>query len=324
MSTAFCSVCGAVLRNGVCPNGHPQRAARRSQARRRRRWPWVLLILFLLLAGGAYAALRWYPQRAAGDLMRPSSVEYADALTAYRAAVEAVPPAGDDAQAVIDGAQAVLDRADAARTILSEVQIALEERAPPDFPVISSRTPLDEAIGVRQRMLRFYTAALRAVADLESVAGYLTEVSGTLSQLDDLEDALRGVSPGEIAGAVEVAIPISNQLNADLEALTPPEELGSLHASLQAIADQVAADLEEAGGTGRPSAEPVIRALIGRIEAEMQSFRAAIAGAPDTAFTSQLGRDLRRVETIVRRIDEGLTELENAGVNRLTIPRVGL
>ena len=323
MSTGFCSVCGAVLRNGVCPNGHPQRAARRSQARRRRRWPWVVLVLFLLLAGAAYAALRWYPQRAATDLMQPSSEEYAKALESYRAAVEAVPPAGDP-QAVIDGAQAVLDRAEAARTTISEAQLALEDRAPPDLPVISGRTPLDEAIGVRQRMLRFYTAALTGVADLESVAGYLTEVSGTLSQLEDLEDTLRGVSPAEIAGAVEVAIPVSNQLTADLEALTPPEELGSLHASLQAIAQQVGADLEEAAGTGRPSAKPVVRALIARIEGEMESFRAAIAGAPDTAFTSQLGRDLRRVETIVRRIDEGLNELEDAGVRGLTIPRVGL
>jgi hypothetical protein len=324
MSSGFCSVCGAVLRAGVCPNGHPQRAAQRSLTRRRGKWPWVVAILFLLVAGAAYVVLRIYPQRAAGDLMRPSSEEYAGALASYRAAVEAIPSAGDDAQAVVDGAEAVLVRVDTARGDLSEAQLALEERTPPDLPIISTRPPLDEAIEVRQRMLRFYTAALAAVADTESVAGYLMEVSGTLSQLRDLEGTLRGVSPEDVPSAVEAAIPISNQLTADLEAVTPPEELGSLHASLQAIAEQVGNDLEEAAGTGRPSAEPVVRALVGRIEAGMQSFRAAIAGAPDTALSSGLGKELRRVETIVRRIDEGLEELEGSGVSGLTIPRVGL
>jgi hypothetical protein len=323
MSTGFCSVCGAVLRNGVCPNGHPQRAAQRSRTRGRRRWPWLTLVLFILVAVGAYGALRWYPMRAAGDLMRPSSREFEVALVAYRQAVEAVPDGGD-AQAVVDGAQEVIRRTDAARTRLSAAQIALEERTPPSFPVISSRPPLDEATAVRERMLRFYTAALEGVADLESVAGYLTEVAGTLAQLEDVEATLRDASPAEVAGAVESAIPVASQLEADLEALTPPDDVGSVHASLQALADQIRADLEQVGETGREAAEPVLRALVRGIAAEIDTFRETIAGAPDAAFSSALGKELRRVEGIVRRITRDLGELEDAGVSGLTIPNASL
>jgi hypothetical protein len=323
MSTGFCSVCGAVLRNGVCPNGHPQRAVRRSRSRVRRRWPWLALALFLLVAVGAYGALRWYPMRAAGNLMRPSSRDFGVALLAYRQTVEAV-PGGGDAQAAVDGAQEVIRRADEARRRLSGAQIALEERTPPTLPVISSRPPMDEAIGVRERMLRFYTAALKGVADLESVAGYLTEVAGTLPQLDDVEETLRDASPAEVAGAVESAIPVASQLGADLEALTPPDDVGSVHASLQALADQIRADLEQIAETGREAADPVLRALIRGIVAEIETFRETIAGAPDAAFGSALGKELRRVEGFVRRITRDLAELEDAGVSGLTIPNAAL
>lgn len=323
MSTGFCSVCGAVLRNGVCPNGHPQRAVRRSRSRARRRWPWLAVALFLLVAVGAYGALRWYPMRAAGNLMRPSSREFEEALVAYRQTVEAV-PSGGEAQVVVDGAQEVIRRADEARVSLSGAQIALEGRTPPNLPVISTRPPLDEAASIRERMLRFYTAALKGVADLESVAGYLTEIAGTLPQLADVEDTLRDASPAEVAGAVESAIPVADQLAGDLEALTPPDDLGSVHASLQALADQIGADLEQITETGREAAEPVLRALVRGIVVEIETFRETIAGAPDAAFGSALGRELRRVEGIVRRITRDLAELEDAGVDGLTIPRTSL
>jgi hypothetical protein len=273
-----------------------------------------------VVAGVAYGALRWYPTRTARTLMRPTSADYARALGSYRSAEGSLPAGGTDAQTVVDAAQRVLAEADRARNDIAAAQLDLEGRSAPEIPVISSRSPLDEAIELRERILKFYTEALQAIGDLQSLAGYLSEISGTLAQLDDLEREIAKAEPQEAASAVEAAVPTATQLAGDLEALTPPEELGSLHASLQAIVDQITSDLDQLQRTGRQAAEPIVRALLDDILAEVDSFRGTIAGAPDAALGAGLGKVLNRVQGIVGRIADGLKELRDQGVTGLTVP----
>jgi hypothetical protein len=320
MSTSFCTICGAVLRNGVCPNGHPQRAALRARTRRRRRWPWVLAFLVLLIAVTAYGGLRWYPMRAAGELVGPTSVEFAAALEAYREAVEAAPVEGDDPQAVIEAAAAVVEPAQAARIQLTQAQLKLEGRTAPEIPVISDQPPLSDAIELRERMLRLYPVALETVADLESLAGYITELSRTLPPLQNIESMLRKAGAAELSEAVAEATPVAGQLSADLEAITPPDELGAVHASLQAIAAQITGDLEQAGETGGQASEPILRALVKDIIGEVRDFRQMVAASPATALESGLQAGLRAVDRLAARIEEGLRTLQDEGVTGLTIP----
>jgi hypothetical protein len=321
VSTVFCTVCGAVLRQGVCPNGHPQRAAQRAQARteQRRRWPWVLLLLFLLAAAAAYGGLRWYPKEAAGDLMGPSSKEYADALGAYRAVLESFPAADAEPKPVIEASEQVLLQAESSRAEIAAAQRALEGRSAPDIPVISERPPLDSAIFLRERMLRFYPGALAAIADLEGAAGYLTELAGTLPQLRDLRGALPG-GGGQIGPTIESARPISAQLAGDVEALTPPEELGSLQASLEAFAGQIISNLDQAADTGGQAAGPVFKALMDDIRSEIRSFEEAIAHAPETALDSGLRKELRGLADRAGRIEADLIALRDQDVDGLTLP----
>jgi hypothetical protein len=320
MSTSFCTVCGAVLRDGVCPNGHPQRAALRARTRRLRRWPWVLAFLVLLIAVTAYGGLRWYPMRAAGELMRPTSVEFAAALEAYRAAVEAAPVEGDDPQAVIEAAAAIVEPAQAARFQLTQAQLKLEGRTAPKIPVISDQSPLSDAAELRERILRLYPVALGTVADLESLAGYITELSRTLPPLQNIESMLRKADAANLSDAVAEATPVAGQLSADLEAISPPEELGAVHASLQAIAAQITSDLEQAGDTAGQASGPVLRALIRDIIGEVRDFRLAVATSPATALESGVGTQLRSVERVTARITEDLQALRADGVTGLTIP----
>jgi hypothetical protein len=320
MSSSFCTVCGAVLRDGVCPNGHPQRAALRARSRRRRRWPWVLAFLVLLIAGTAYGSLRWYPMRAAEDLMRPTSAEFAAAMQAYRQAVGAAPMEGNDPQVVVEAAAGVLDPAERARAELTEAQVQLQGRTAPEIPVISDQPPLADAIELRERILRLYPLTLETMADLESLAGYVTELSRTLPQLQNVESMLRKASPANMSEAVAVATPVAGQLSADLEAITPPEELGAVHASLQAITDQITGDLEQAGQTAGQASEPVLRALIGDIIGEVRDFRQAVATSPATALEAGLGTKLRAVDRVTARIVEELKFLQADGVSGLTIP----
>jgi hypothetical protein len=320
MSSSFCTVCGAVLRDGACPNGHPQRAALRARSRRRRRWPWVLAFLVLLIAAAAYGGLRWYPMRAAGDLMRPTSAEFAAAMQVYREAVGAAPMEGNDPQVVVEAAAGVLDPAERARTELTEAQVQLEGRTAPEIPVVSDQPPLADAIELRERILRLYPLALETVADLESLAGYVTELSRTLPQLQNVESMLRKANPANMSEAVAVATPVAGQLSADLEAITPPEELGAVHASLQAITAQITGDLEQAGETAGQASEPVLRALIGDIIGEVRDFRQAVATSPATALEAGLGTQLRAVDRVTARIAEELKFLQADGVSGLTIP----
>jgi hypothetical protein len=319
VSTRLCTVCGAVLRDGVCPNGHPQRVASRAREQRRAGPLFVLVaVLVLLLAGGAYTALKWYPRRAATDLMRPSSAEFTATAGAYHAAIGALPPASTDPQVLVDQSATLLSATGTARQQLTDASSRLDGREPTDLPVISDRPPLGDAIGVREEMLAFYTTALETIADVESVAGYLSSLAPVLPELDDLAATLE--SPEDLNGAVAAATPVADQVIADLQALTPPDELGGLHSSLAAIARRIRADLDELTETGQ-AGSPVTRALLQDLRTDIGTLRETMGTAPDAARQAGLGTQIEDVEARIVGIIDGLATLRDRyDISGLTIP----
>jgi hypothetical protein len=322
VSAGFCSVCGAVLRNGVCPNGHPQRVDRRLRQRRRGRGLWVLLLVFLLLAGGAYAGLVWYPRRAATEVMEGPSKRFAASLSAYRSTVAAFPPGPTDAQALVDGCGAVTSTSAPTRERLGEDTIQLEGQAPPDLPLVSSRPPLLQAREIRDLMLEFNTAAQEVLGRLEAVCAYVTQAAGVLPRLDTLNATLGDPrDAAEIRAAVAAATPIAEQLLADLRALAPPAELGGLHNSLVAIARRIRADLEKIDRTAQAGGTPVVRALLGDIRSSFDSFGQALGTAPREAGAGGLTAATQRAEELAARIVEGLRALREVhGLTGVTVP----
>ncbi len=320
VSTRPCTVCGAVLRDGVCPNGHPQRAASRAREQRRAGPLLVLVtVLVLLVAGGAYTALTWYPRRAATDLMQPSSTEFAVAAGAYRAAIGALPPAATDPQVLVDQSATILTAAGAARQQLTDASSLLEGREPTDLPVISDRPPLNTAIRLREEMLAFYTMALETVADVESAAGYLSSLAPILPELDNLATTL--TDPDDLGAAVAAATPVADQVIADLQALTPPDELGGLHSSLAAIARRIRADLDELTETGQTGQTPVTRALLENVRTDIGTLRETMGTAPDAARQAGLGAQIEEIEVRIVGIIEALTTLRDRyDITGLTIP----
>lgn len=279
----------------------------------------VLLVLFLLVAAGAYAALVWYPVRAAGELMRPASADYVPALEAFRAAMSTVPSEDADAQTAVSASEEILARTQDAREALTEAQLALEDRSTTELPVISDQPPLDEALSVRNTMLSFYTGALEAVGNVESVARYLGALASSLPQLEDIEEEVDGASDGGIGAAVATATPISRRLVADLEAIAPPDEVGAVHSTLEAIAQRIQDDLAQIDRAGSGSG-PVIRALLNDIEEEAQGFRDTVAETPAAAVETGLRRGLKKLDRQSNRIAEGLEELRAQGVAGITVP----
>lgn len=322
VSSGFCTVCGAVLRDGVCPNGHPQRAQRRLRHRRRRRGLWVLLLLFLLVSAVAYAGLVWYPRRAADDLLDGPSMAFEASLGDYRATVAAFPPGPTDPQALIDGCTSVGATSPPTRERLAQDTIELERAAPPDIPLVSSRPPLQQARDLRNLMLAFNTEAQEVLGRLEAVCGYVTQAAGVLPQLDTLDATL--ADPRDIAAvraSVAAATPIAEQLLADLRALAPPAELGGLHSSLQAIARRIRADLEEIDRTAQTGGTPVVRALLGDIRGSFDTFRQTLGTAPREAGAGSLATAMQQNEARAVRIVEGLRSLlEVHGLTGLTVP----
>jgi len=318
VSANLCSRCGRPLRDGVCPVGHPQRAARR---RRRRPWRGVLAIVLVvvLLSGAAYGALVWYPPKAAGDAMRPLSAELAEAVPPYRGAVEAFP-----AEATTDAlseASAVLTVSDEARRELTQLQGRLESTSVPSIPVISERPPMELAADLHDQMSNFAIAALESVSDLEAAARYLTELSAILPGLSNLRAAVGGpTSPGEVEGAVAASRPIAEQLAADLRSLTPPAELTATHATLLAIARGLSTSIDELEQTAGAASGPVIRAIVGDIRSQIGSFREAAATAPEDARAGGLGEQISDAESRLERIAAGLRELQDQDVEGLTFP----
>jgi hypothetical protein len=207
----------------------------------------VLLVLTVgLLAVGAYAALVWYPLREAEEAMAPASRDFAAALEPLERTVDAFPENGDPA--LLAEAADVLGFADDARARLTEAQIRLEDEAPPNMPIVSQRGALRIARETHQGMQEFHVAALELVGRLEVASRYLTQLAPTLTTVDNLETALGDPdTPAEIEGAVASGTPIVEQLLADLRALSPPDEVGPVHASLTAIARGIRSGVEDLG-----------------------------------------------------------------------------
>jgi hypothetical protein len=321
MATQTCTRCGAALRGGVCPNGHPQRVARRR--RRGRRWGRAisLAVLLLLLAGTVYAALAWYPRRVAAQALEPTSRAFSDGLAAYQE-ILAVYPVRQRPRAIVQGAGALLEQADPTRQTLGAGLGELDEHRIPSLPVIGSRPPLSIGTGVHDEMFFFYTGALEVVADLEGVARYLTQIAATLPKLENLREELGNPrTPGEIDSAAAGASAVAGQLIADLRAVTAPEEMGPIQAGLLATARAIRQDLDDIDRISRQGRSPVLRALIEDVESRMRSFRDTFTAAPRETLDATLEPAIAAVDRSVRRIIGNLTVLrDDYGVAGLVVP----
>ncbi|MGH2710786.1 MAG: hypothetical protein ACRDH9_06250 [Actinomycetota bacterium] len=321
MSPGLCSICGAILRDGACPNGHPQRAVQRGYSSPRRRRIFPILLLLLILAGVAYATLIWVPRNAARNLMQASSEDFSQAVVAYRGAANVLPPAATDPQVLADLAATAAAAAAPARDQLTEASTALVERQPLDLPVISSRPPLDEAIALRERMTEYYTTALQAITGLERAASYLTQAAAVLPALDSLERNANEADPDAPQAIAASSIPIADQLLADLQALTAPEELAGLHQSLLTIAQRIRDGLDAlAGARGGEAGRPVVAATLKNVRDEIAAFRQTFGTAPRRARGAGLGPLLDEVDALTIEISQRLAALQDAGVGGIVLP----
>lgn len=276
----------------------------------------------VILGGIVYTSLVWVPRNAATRLMGPSSQEFADAVAAYRGAAGALPPAATDPQVLADLADTTISAVGPAREQLSDASAALAERTPLDLPVISDRPPLAEAISLRERMIEFYTGALQAISGLERTASYLTQAAAVLPALDSLEERMQTADPEAPQVAVDAAIPVSDRLIADLQALTAPDELGGLHESLVAIAQRIREGLDAlARSKGGQAGKPVVAATIKTVRGEIAAFRQTFGTAPTRARRSGLGPLLQEVDSLAVEITERLAALRKVqGLEDITLP----
>jgi hypothetical protein len=323
MTAQICTRCGAPLRAGVCPNGHPQRAARRR--RRGRRWGRTisLVLLVLLVAGAGYAALAWYPRRIVGENVGPTSGAFSQALAAYREILAAYPTQRKP-RAIEQGAGSLLELADPTRQALGAGQGELDAHGIPSVPVIGTRPPLSIAVAVHEEMAAvFYPQALEVVADLEAVARYLTQIGPTLPKLGNLRKELGNPrTPGEIDRAAAGATAVASQLTADLRAVTAPEEMGPIHAALLTTARAIRNDLHDIDRISRQGRSPVLRALIEDVESRIRSYRDTFTSSPRETMDAVLGPATAAVDRSVRRIAESLVALRDEyGIDGLTVPR---
>ena len=121
------------------------------------------------------------------------------------------------------------------------------------------------------------------------------------------------------------AVPVADQLIADLQAITPPDELGALHESLAGIADRIRTGLDDvtaAAARGRESV-PVVAATLQGIRDEIATFRETLGSTPQLARRSGLGPQLQEVDDLAVRITEALDALRNEGVDGITLPGEG-
>jgi hypothetical protein len=318
-SMRTCTRCGLPLRAGVCPNGHPQRAARG----RRRRWPRLLRIASvpILVAVLVYGGLFWYPVRAAKSLIVPSSEEFEKARTAYEATTGAFPNSPDPAT-LVQQAAAVLASADAARQAITDAETRLEARSPVSIPVLDRRPPLPLAHDVRERMLSFYLGALELVADMEGVARYLTEVAAVLPKMEDLRGALGNPrTPAEVDAVIPAARAVADQILADLDALAPPVEIGSLHEALRAIVATTRGHLDELDAVRGRAARPILSTLVTEIGAQLDTFRETFIGGPGAALEAGLAPRMAELTGQIQRILEGLARLRDEhGLDDVVVP----
>lgn len=274
-----------------------------------------------LLAAGAYAALIWYPLREAQEAMLPASRDFDAAIDPLERTVGAFPEKGDPA--LLAEAASVLDYADDARERLTQAQVRLEEQDPPNIPFLSQLAALRIAGETHEDMQEFHVSALELVGRLEAASRYLTQLAPTLPTLDNLETALgHPESPAQIEGAAASGAPIVDQLMADLRALSPPDELGAVHASLTAIARGIRSGIEDLGELTGEAEAPVAQAILEDIRSQMESFRETAADAPRAARAGGLEERISSVEALARQIVVRLGELEAEGVEGLTIPEI--
>jgi hypothetical protein len=280
------------------------------------------VVLLLILAGVAYTTLIWVPRTAAGNLMRPSSRDFAEAVEAYRGAVGALPPGATDPQVLADLAATAASAAAPAREQISEASVALTERRPLDVPIISGRPPLPEAVAIRERMTEFYTGAQQALTSVEVASSYVTQAAVVLPALASIEERMQTADPDNPEVAVSAAIPVADQLIADLQALTAPEELGGFHAALQTIAQRLRQGLEAlATARGGEVGRPVVAATIRSVRGEIAAFRQTFGTAPRQARGTGLGPLLEDVDALAVEITQRLAALRDAhGVDGLTLP----
>jgi hypothetical protein len=278
------------------------------------------MLLLLLLGTAAYAALWWYPAKAAGELMEPSSAEFAGAAQAYRDVIEAYPETLEE-ETLVEQTSAELQAAAVARSALTVAQDQLEERKTVSIPIIKSRPPLGLAISTRQRMVDFSIGALELIGDLEVVTRYVSELAPLLPKVADLREAI-GIpsSPEEVDAALEAARPLATQLTADVEALTPPVELGSAHEALKAIVGRTASDLNELDGVTGRGAGPILQSLSEEVIRQLDTFRDTILGAPAEALKAGLAARMRELDRQVERITDALRELRDDDGLPVTVP----
>ncbi|HVM11263.1 MAG TPA: hypothetical protein VM638_02130 [Actinomycetota bacterium] len=323
MSQATCTRCGRPLRNGVCPRGHPQRAARRRARPKRGRKLLVALLILALLAGAAWGAFRWYPERAAAQLLRGPSETFASTADAYNAAVHAFPtqPTAETLETQVSASVTTSARA---RPALADLQGRIEARDPVTIPVVRNRDPLPLAHRVRARMLDFAIGGLELIADMEGVSTYLQEAAPLLETADELESELGTPrTPRDVDGSAEAVRPVAGRLVSELGALTPPPELTATHESARAIAERIQADLTELDDVTGRGAEPIIRSLAQQIRRQLGSLRETLLSAPEEARDAGgLGARIDHLEAVQERIVRGLLRLRNRSGVAVTVPTV--
>jgi len=272
------------------------------------------VIVALLVAGG-YAALIWYPVRAAGSVMEPTSADYVEALAAHRAAVDAFPESGE-----LDAATALLDVTDRARSSITEARIALEERTVTSLPVISDRSPIRLAREARSEIIVFYTESQELIGDMEAAAGFLGDVAAVVPSLDNLRAALVVPrSPAEATQVAAAARPIAEQLTADTQALSPTDEMAGVHASLLAIAGRIRADIDELERAAQTDVQQVVTALVTGIREQIETYESAASQAPTAAREAGLEDRIASLETQAGSIRILLAQLADEGVD-VTVP----
>jgi hypothetical protein len=276
----------------------------------------------LIIGGIGYTSLVWVPRNQAAKLMAPSSREFSSAVEAYRAAAGSLPPGATDPQVLADLAATAVTAAGPAREQLSDASLALTERKPLDIPIVSGREPLKEAVAIRSRMTEFYTAALQAISGLERVASYLTQTAAVLPPLASLEEAMLTADLDAPGVALDSAIPISDQLIADLQALTAPDELAGLHQSFLTIAERIRDGLESlVTSKGGQAGKPVVAATLKSTRAEIAAFRQTFGTASRRARGTGLGSQLEQVDALVVEITERLAALREVyGLEGISLP----
>ena len=277
-------------------------------------------LIVLLLALAAYAALWWYPARNAAVLMDPSAGEFVAARRAYLAVVNGYP---DELSAATldETAGGMLEGAGTARPVLTDSQATLERRNPLTVPVIKGREPLPTAHRIRQRMIDFYIGALELITDVESIARYLNELGPLLPKADDLKEVLGSPkTPDEVDEALAAARPIADQLLADVEALTAPVELGSVHEALKAIASRTRTDLDELDQVTGRGAGPILQTLVKEMRRQLKTFRETILSSPAEATKAGLAARIDHLGRVQQRIIDGLAELHDDYGLDVTVP----